>query len=139
MNGDWIDEEFPGIYYTITSEEDDAYNCVAWAAGYNNGWWSHGEGYRWIGERSASVRSLVLLFNALGYTECDSDALEAGYEKVALYAKEGDWTHAARQLANGRWTSKLGMYEDIEHAGPEDMCGDLYGGIHCIMTRHKES
>lgn len=138
MNGSWINEEFPGIDYTITSEEDDAYNCVAWAAGHNDDWWSHSEGYRWIGERGASVQSLILLFNTLGYAECDSDAQEAGYEKVALYAKDGDWTHAARQLANGRWTSKLGMYEDIEHVSPEDMSGDLYGDVHCIMRRARE-
>ena len=135
MNGNWIDEEFPGIDYTITSEEDDAYNCVAWAAGYNDGWWSHAEGYQWIGERGASVQSLILLFNTLGYAECDSDDLESDYEKVVLYAIDGNWTHVARQLSNGRWTSKLGMYEDIEHANPADLSGDLYGDVHCIMRR----
>ena len=135
MSGNWIDEEFPGIDYTITSEQDNAYNCVAWAAGYSDGWWSHAEGYRWIAERGASIQNLIALFNALGYVECDSDAREAGYEKVALYSKFGDWTHVARQLANGRWTSKLGIYEDIEHASPGDLRGDLYGEVHCIMRR----
>lgn len=139
MNGNWINEEFPGIDYAITSEQDGAYNCVAWAAGHNQGWWSHVEGYQWIGERGASVQSLILLFSTLGYAECESDASEAGYEKVALYAKDGDWTHAARQLANGRWTSKLGMYEDIEHASLEDLSGDLYGNVYCIMRRSTTS
>ena len=63
---------------------------------------------------------------------------EAGYVKVALYAKDGKWTHAARQLESGRWTSKLGIYEDIEHAAPQDLCGDLYGQIHNVMRRQRE-
>ena len=32
MNSNWIDEEFPNIDYRITSEQDNLYNCVAWAA-----------------------------------------------------------------------------------------------------------
>ena len=138
MNSNWIDEEFPGIDYRITSEQDNHYNCIAWAAGYNDDWWSHDEDYRWIGERGPCIQNLVTLFNALGYAECDCDLLEAGYGKVALYAKEGNWTHAARQLENGRWTSKLGIYEDIEHAAPQDLCGDLYGQVHCVMRRQRE-
>ena len=139
MNSDWIDEEFPDIDYKITSEQDNSYNCIAWAAGYNDDWWSHDEDYHWMGERGADIRSLVDVFGALGYVECDSDAHEDGYLKVALYAKDGEWTHAARQLENGNWTSKLGIYEDIEHGNPEDLCGDLYGEVNVIMRRHLES
>ncbi len=135
MNSDWIDEEFPGIVCKITSEQDNSYNCIAWAAGYNNDWWSHDEDYYWIGERGASIQNLIEVFGALGYVECDSHTPEAGYMKVALYAKDGDWTHAARQLENGGWTSKLGLYEDIEHENPQDLCGDLYGEVHSIMRR----
>lgn len=138
VNSHWIGEEFPGVDYKITSEQDNTYNCIAWAAGYNDDWWSYDEDYFWMGERGASIQDLVTLFNALGYAECDSDLLEAGYVKVALYAKEGNWTHAARQLENGRWTSKLGVYEDIEHNAPDDLCGDLYGEVHCIMRRPRE-
>ena len=138
MNSHWIDEEFPGIDYKITSEQDNTYNCIAWAAGYNDDWWSHLEDYFWIGERDAGIQSLVAVFVALGYTVCDSDAPEVGYEKVALYAKNGNWEHAAWQLESGSWTSKLGVDEDIEHAAPNDLCGDLYGEVHCIMRRLRE-
>lgn len=133
MNSHWIDEEFPGIDYKITSEQDSIYNCIAWAAGYNDDWWSHDEDYFWVGERGAGIQNLVAVFLALGYTICDSDAPEPGYEKVALYAKDGSWTHAARQLKSGRWTSKLGIDEDVEHASAQDLCGDLYGEVHCFM------
>ena len=40
---------------------------------------------------------------------------QIGVRKVVLYADGNEWTHAARQLPSGRWTSKLGDYEDIEH------------------------
>lgn len=137
MNGNWIDEEFPSIDYRITSEQDNLYNCVAWAAGYHDDWWSHQEDYRWIGERGPSIRNLVALFIALGFEECESDSPEAAYTKVALYAKDGNWTHAARQLPDGNWTSKLGTLEDIEHHSPRDLTGDFYGDVHCIMRRHR--
>ena len=75
------------------------------------------------------------LFRILGYEECGGYELESGYEKVALYARDGEWTHAARQLEGGRWTSKLGMYEDIEHPTPQGLCGDMYGDLHCVMRR----
>ncbi len=43
-------------------------------------------------------------------------------------------THAARQLASGRWTSKLGKAEDIEH-DLHDLEGDLYGIVVLLMKR----
>jgi hypothetical protein len=62
--------------------------------------------------------------------------LELGYEKVALYADgNGEWTHAARQLADGWWTSKLGPDEDILYQTPQALVGDLYGQVHAIMRR----
>ncbi len=137
MNSSWIDEEFPNIGYRITSERDNFYNCVAWAAGNDNDWWSHQEDYRWIGERGPGLRNLVALFTVLGYEECESDSLDTDYTKVALYAKDGNWTHAARQLPDGAWISKLGVLEDIEHASPNDLSGDFYGEVHCIMRRRR--
>ena len=136
-NQTWIDDEFPGLDYTVTSESDEDYNCIAWAIGHNDTWWSHLPGYRWIGQRAPGIESLIVLFRELGYEECDDDEIEAGYDKVALYAQNGRWTHAARQLSNGRWTSKLGIYEDIEHATPEGLSGRLYGEVHCIMKKRR--
>lgn len=66
--------------------------------------------------------------------------MEEGYEKVALFARHDDEgriapTHAAKQLADGRWTSKLGALEDIEHMEPEDVNGPLYGTPIRFMRR----
>lgn len=60
-----------------------------------------------------TLQSFVLAFEHLGYRVCTSGMLEEGVEKIALYAaSDGEPTHAARQLANGGWTSKLGMAEE---------------------------
>ena len=42
--------------------------------------------------------------------------------------------HAARQLPSGRWTSKLGFLEDIEHA-LHDLEGTEYGAVVLVMKR----
>jgi hypothetical protein len=42
--------------------------------------------------------------------------------------------HAARQLPSGRWTSKIGVLEDIEHS-LRDLEGDEYGTATVLMKR----
>ena len=137
----WIEEEFPDIGecgYTVTSNASTYYNCIAWALGDTGRWWSHKQGYQWNNApRNPSVESLVAVFTAAGYAVCDSDGLEDGFEKVAVYAKTGLWTHASRQLSNGKWTSKLGVMEDIQHNSPEELSGMRYGAVHCIMKKKR--
>jgi len=138
----WIDNEFPNVGahgYTVTSSPSEHYNCIAWAAGDNTTWWNDRPGYRWGNvARSPMVESLVAVFAAMGYVICESASLEDGFNKVAIYEKAGLWKHASRQLPNGRWSSKLGLLEDIEHTAPDDLSGDQYGTVHCIM-RKKQS
>lgn len=50
-----------------------------------------------------------------GYSICDSEDLEAGFEKVAIYLDHEADVHAARQQPSGKWTSKLGLKEDLDH------------------------
>ena len=58
----------------------------------------------------------VAAFRSLGYEVCENDTHEPGFEKVALFVNaDGIPTHAARQQPSGRWTSKLGPWEDIDH------------------------
>lgn len=127
-----------GENYTITSPPDPAYNCVAYAAGVTDDWWSQAGIYPWPNApRTPDIGSLISVFRGQGYELCaDADAGVAdGYEKVALYAANGLWTHAARQLPGGQWSSKLGVYEDISHQSPQALAGDAYGAVHCIMRR----
>lgn len=139
----WIDEKFPllaAVGYEITSEASDEYNCIAYAVGETDRWWSHfeGAGYYWPEHagRSESIASLIELFAGLGYELCDDASDEPGFSKVALYAKtEGTWTHAAVQLPDGQWSSKLGELEDISHPTPESLESDFYGAVNCYMRR----
>jgi hypothetical protein len=64
--------------------------------------------------------------------------LEAGYEKIAIYYRPGtvDFLHVARQLSDGRWTSKLGRGEDITHNTVEGLEGvGAYGRVARFMRR----
>lgn len=135
----WIDTEFPAATgkHTVTSDPTRRYNCIAFAAGETRRWWSYKVGYKWPGERSPRISALVGVFTGLGFKKsaATDTALELGVEKVALYSQRGMWTHAARQLPSGRWTSKLGPDEDIEHDTLGCLCGKSYGRIHCIMRR----
>ena len=99
-------------------------------------WWQPDA--HWPIEVSAddvSIGALTRMFEFLGFQACEGSQLEPGFEKVALYAAGMFYTHAARQLPNGRWTSKLGKAEDIEHDFPDDLAGGLYGQVVQIMRR----
>ena len=43
-----------------------------------------------------------------------------------------------RQLPDGRWTSKLGKAEDIEHESPDDVAGRIYGEVDEFLKRSVE-
>jgi hypothetical protein len=85
--------------------------------------------------REETLAAFQEAFQSLGYAVCADEALELGFEKVALFAlADGFPTHAARQLGSGRWTSKLGELEDIEHA-LRDLEGVEYGTVVLVMKR----
>ena len=76
-------------------------------------------------------------FSALGYEPCADGILEDGFEKVAIYQLLSQVTHMARQLSTGRWTSKIGDFEDIEHSNPSELEGDEYGTVVQYMRRSR--
>ncbi len=72
----------------------------------------------------------ISAFGTLGYERCANGSLEEDFEKVAIYeSPSGYVVHMARQLHTGRWTSKLGGLEDIEHASPAELEGREYGAV----------
>jgi len=84
--------------------------------------------------REETVAAFVEAFQALGYVPCADDQPGPGFEKVALYARAGVPKHAARQLPNGRWTSKLGELEDVEHT-LDGLAGSWYGSVVQVLKR----
>ena len=135
-----IETIFPNLRsegYRQTSPRTKDYNCIAWAAGNKDRWWEPADGYYWPlpTPQLTTIDVLIRAFKVLGYTECQDSLLEEGYEKVAIYGEQGDYTHAARQLGTGKWTSKLGQLEDIEHDTLEGLAGSEYGDVVVIMRR----
>ena len=81
------------------------------------------------------VANIIKLFENEGFAVCASSDSEDGIEKVALYAAHGEWKHMALQKMDGKWTSKLGPLEDIEHDSPESLAGGEFGDIVCLLMR----
>ena len=147
-----------GTDYRVTSPKSQEYNCFAYAVGEvarpgkfsdsdvadaerqkTDRWWqaTPGDRFYWPDgvPQEETLEAYIQAYQTVGYEVCDRDDLEPGWEKVALYIdSENRPTHAARQLANGKWTSKLGWLEDIEHE-LDALRGDRYGVVGQILKR----
>jgi hypothetical protein len=122
----------------------NGYNCIAWAAGKTDNWW-------WpIDDPSAfwpipidpinpvTIEEFVKAFATEGYYKCEKQTprFENGFDKVAIYVDDNNEpTHAARLLPGGVWTSKMGKYEDIEHATLKVVEGKEYGHAKVFLKR----
>jgi hypothetical protein len=126
--------------FLTTSEATKDYNCIAWAAGQTDAWWwpdDHKQAYWPEGApREETLEAFFQTFGLLGYVPCQDDQLESGQEKVALYALNGKPTHAARQLPDGQWTSKLGKEVDITHT-LRGLEGPRYGKVAAFLKRSR--
>jgi len=125
--------------HSITSCATPEYNCVAWAAWETDRWWwpDDAGSYYWPSSapREETLEAFEVAYSTLGYRKCDNRDLEAGSEKIAIFVDaSGTPTHAARQLPNGRWTSKCGSLEDIEHE-LEGLMGTPYGEVGMVLKR----
>jgi len=136
---------FPGIVESEclhTSPEDRRYNCIAHAAGDHRRWWQpekvpHTYWPKGI-LRTSTLDAYEAAFGTLGYVRCANDSLEPGLEKVAIFMNPTKGpTHAARQLEDGTWTSKLGPLEDIGHP-LRQVEGHVYGVVATFMSRPRK-
>jgi hypothetical protein len=139
------EDEFPRLRnegYIVKSQATRNYNCIAWAAGDTNRWWwpDAGKQYHWPEgiPRDNTVDAFIAAYTQLGYEVADSQELEEGLEKVAIYTKDKLPTHAARQLPSGMWTSKLGREEDIEHT-LRGLTESVYGEVAVILCRPRSA
>ncbi|MGH9837720.1 MAG: DUF7689 domain-containing protein [Blastocatellia bacterium] len=142
MSANILETLFPNLKaggYATTSPKNADYNCIAWASGDTRKWWEpFGERYCWPpgAENSYSLTAYSQAFAVNGYAPCDEPAPEAGFEKIAIYVDlQGIPTHAARQLSSGKWTSKIGKLEDIEHDSLQALEGKAYGTVALVMKR----
>ena len=139
--------EFPGATLGEncweTSPKSEAYNCFAWAAEDDTRHWDprtqfHPYGGYWPRRAPAglTVSAIEATFRMVGgYVRTNNDKPEPGICKVAVFAHNGRPTHMARQLASGKWASKLGADEDIEHSSPSVLEGGDYGRVVLLLAR----
>ena len=121
----------------ITSPETAEYNCFAWAVGASDAWWEPGRTWPIDTSTDWNVEVLLKAYETHGFVRCDDGVLQPEVEKIAIYCdSDGEPTHAAKQLPNGRWSSKLGPFEDIEHE-LLDLSGDdpAYGSVCAYACR----
>ena len=136
-----LEESFPNLSrddYQIVSDPDPLYNCIAWALGINDQWWWPIRGSYWPSEvpREETVEAFIRAFGTRGFEPCSDGSMDPGFEKIAIYAdSRGTPTHAARQVENGRWISKIGGYVDIEHHTLRGLEGPTYGTAIMFLRR----
>jgi hypothetical protein len=151
MPGSWPPSDFPSLNNSNcreTSPSKRRYNCIAWAAGdTTRKWWpdfAHQGHWPQGITREETISAFVQAYETLGYKLCFDERLETGIEKIAIYGIEIpgqgiEPTHAARQLENGEWTSKLGDFEDISHTTLDALNGPVYGRMICCVSRPRRS
>ena len=118
------------------------YNCIAFTAGdATRNWWPNSRMAYWPKDvpEKETVNSFLKLYQNFGYTNCKEGSFENGFEKVAIYALNNKVKHAARQLPNGNWESKLGQNVDIEHETVENLEGPCYGTVVRYLKRQRSS
>ena len=134
-----LEDRFPNLsssQYGKTSDQNGLYNCIAYAAGDTSTWWDNKAYWPQKAKKGKTTQHLVGVYRTLGYQVCDNGELEEGFEKVTIYANRiGNWKHAAKQLENGHWSSKLGEEEDIFHSTPKALEGEIYGAVAQFLKR----
>ena len=127
--------------YSVESIASLDYNCIAYAADIQDQWWwpdANGD-CEWPAgvKREETLESFIQAYATLGYKKCWFPWRQRRFERVALYALNGVPTHAAKQLPDGRWKSKLGRWEDIEHNTTKAVEEFLYGKAVVYLKRRK--
>jgi hypothetical protein len=130
-----------GVGYRDTSEETIIYNRLSWALGIT---WTRYDPepkctrYFWFPglPRKWDEPTIRLLFENHDYSLAENSEFELGYEKVVFYSDDKAIPqHFARQLPNGKWTSKIGDLNDIEHDTLECLVSPLYGRLGLVLKR----
>lgn len=141
-----VEKKFPRLgpgEYEETSPEDKRYNCFAFAAGDQERWWRPRfgfHGYYWPpgAPDDLTLEAFVKAYETRGYQICEAGDIEEGFEKIALFVDgNGVPSHAARQLENGKWASKIDRSYDFSHP-LRAIETDEYGEVEVFMRRPSE-
>lgn len=124
-------KDFPFLKdrFEVLAPSTEAYNCVSHTLGQHRSWIDPRTG-------PADNRFLYMdrLYNENGYRRLPSldYTLAPGKRKIIIYAATENGsvrkiTHAALQMPDGTWTSKLGKLSLVKHAAPAALAGPNYG------------
>ncbi|MGB5082363.1 MAG: hypothetical protein WBO23_16675 [Burkholderiales bacterium] len=136
-------QEFPRLTafnHWVKSPQTRLYNCFAWAMGDDTRQWRpdpFGQHY-WPpkARRVLSIDAFTEMLALFGFSPTASRVFEKGVDKLALYSLNASPTHLAKQLPKGKWTSKLGDVEDVEHT-LDALEGPAYGTVVQIYARRQ--
>lgn len=135
-----IDDFFPRLRdtgYEQASPVDFNQNCFGYVL-HRHEWWEAGEGNCWPrGIADDSVTGWMRVLEQHGFATAANGSLQSGVEKIALYARDDEPQHVARQASDGTWESKLGWGWDIKHKTPDCLEGDAYGTVTVFMQRER--
>lgn len=152
INRNSLIEIFPDLNtdsnFKILSNKDNTYNCIAWAMGYTDRWIDPFPlvGHWWPDNttKDLSPESLIEAFESEHFELTDDCSFEEDYEKVVLYKKGNQWTHAAKIVACGIEHSKFGSLWDGQHSH-NVLCNtgrrhvsQSYGIAYAYMKRKKD-
>lgn len=127
--------------FEFKSHFNPFYNCLAWAINVNTifvtmNYFQKKHGLD-INNLDHSVNGYAkILEEFYNYLSCENGEYEKGFEKILLYGDNNNlWTHAARQIKEEMWVSKLGSCENIEHKNIECLNGNTYGEPKIFMKK----
>jgi hypothetical protein len=124
-------QDFPqmGARFEVLAPSTSAYNCIASSLAIHK-YWINPQ----TGPSDQPLRGMDEIYAAYGFRRLDrlSFQLEPGRRKIVLYGRTRQGTitritHAANQLPDGTWESKLGKLSRIRHLSPWDLMGPSYG------------
>ena len=112
-----------GINGETTSGQTSLYNCIAYSVWneFTYIWPDPDEEYAWPPTipRNDSIEAFLEFYRLCGFEQCVDIVPEPGHEKIIIYELNGRVAHAARQLNDRQWTSKVGDLTDVMHINPE--------------------
>lgn len=128
--------------YIQTSDETIEYNCISFVLDdYENIYSSWGEEGLWIDglERTHTPGNYAEFFRIKGGFEiCLNSDLEESIEKIAIFGEENEFLHVAIQIQDGKWKSKMGEFEDIQHNTLKAVSGKRCGFPLIYMARTRK-
>ena len=118
------------------------FNCIAWAFGDCSRWYwpDNNSNSFWPKTipRANTLDNFIELFRLRKFELCDDGSFENGYIKIAIFCNSNGVTHAARQLPNGLWSSKLGPFFSVLHT-IESISNGEYGDVTRFMKKECET